>query len=103
MLAFASVLALNAFAQERISDTDKSRVVINHEEQYRVVINHEEQYSIWAEGQPIPKGWTHTDFVGNRDQALKHIDTVWTKGPENRREHALQLYKDLKAEHGKKR
>lgn len=45
---------------------------------YRVVINDEQQYSIWAEGQPLPLGWTAEGKSGSRDECLAHIKVVWT-------------------------
>lgn len=85
--------ALSVSAKEHMADHDK----------YRVVINHEEQYSIWVANRPVPEGWKATGFVGKRNEALDHIDEVWKQGPEQRREIALELYKELQAEQGKSR
>ena len=45
---------------------------------YAVVINHEEQYSIWPADREAPLGWKKVGFEGTKQQALDHIEEVWT-------------------------
>jgi MbtH protein len=48
------------------------------EPRHLVVVNHEEQYSVWPALLPLPAGWRPAGFEGTREQALAHIETVWT-------------------------
>ena len=61
---------------------------------YRVVINHEEQYSIWVNNREVPKGWKATGFIGSKEEALQHVDEVWTdmRPLSARRKMALEIY-----------
>ena len=45
---------------------------------YCVVINHEEQYSIWPMDRELPQGWTSVVDGKSKQEALDHIDEVWT-------------------------
>jgi MbtH protein len=45
---------------------------------YRVVRNDEEQYSLWPDHRENPAGWHDEGMVGNRQQCLDHIESVWT-------------------------
>lgn len=45
---------------------------------YHVVVNEEEQYSIWPADKPVPAGWRTAGFEGEKQECLRHIDTVWT-------------------------
>ncbi len=67
-------------------------------EQYSVVINHEEQYSIWPTERKTPTGWKAIGFVGNKKQALRYIEEVWTdmRPLSSRRETALKMYQEMK-------
>ncbi|MEO0378322.1 MAG: MbtH family NRPS accessory protein [Cyanobacteria bacterium P01_A01_bin.17] len=49
-----------------------------HETQrYKVVINHEEQYSIWPEERENALGWKDEGFSGHKQACLDHIEKVW--------------------------
>ncbi|OBP16321.1 antibiotic synthesis protein MbtH [Rheinheimera sp. SA_1] len=48
------------------------------EQQYKVVMNHEEQYSIWFAERELPLGWTAEGTTGNKEECLRHIETIWT-------------------------
>lgn len=48
------------------------------EQEWLVVVNDEEQYSIWAVGEPLPRGWHASGFSGAREACLAHVDEVWT-------------------------
>ncbi len=92
LLALAALLvgvSAASIAGER-RPADKTR--------YAVVINHEEQYSIWFADRELPRGWKAAGFVGTREQALDHIEEVWTdmRPLSSRREVALKLYRQLK-------
>ncbi len=92
-IALAVLLPLNhADARPEARDTNK----------YKVVINHEEQYSIWVVDQDPPRGWKPTGFVGTREQALDYIEEVWTdmRPLSQRRELALKLYRELRQQQG---
>ena len=67
---------------------------------YRVVINHEEQYSIWFADRELPKGWKTTNFIGTKEEGLKHIEEVWTdmRPLGKRRAVALEIYQKLQRE-----
>ncbi|MEV0911253.1 MbtH family protein [Streptomyces hokutonensis] len=43
-----------------------------------VVVNDEEQYSIWPADRPVPSGWRHQGFTGDKQACLDHIAEVWT-------------------------
>ena len=45
---------------------------------YRVVINHEEQYSILLETSRIPDGWKDGGKAGTKSECLTYIEEVWT-------------------------
>lgn len=45
---------------------------------FAVVVNDEEQYSVWAEGRPLPDGWSLVGFAGTREECLSHIESTWT-------------------------
>jgi MbtH protein len=47
---------------------------------YFVVINDEEQYSIWPARRVanLPDGWSTVGDARSRDEALTHIEQVWT-------------------------
>jgi len=45
---------------------------------YQVVVNHLGQMSIWPEGREQAPGWSPEGFVGTRQEALDHIESVWT-------------------------
>ncbi len=47
-------------------------------QKFRVVINHEEQYSIWPADRDLPLGWKDAGFAGSKQEALDHIEEVWT-------------------------
>ncbi|WP_299411691.1 MbtH family protein [Acaryochloris sp. IP29b_bin.148] len=50
----------------------------NDTQRYKVVINHEEQYSIWPEERDNALGWTDEGFSGDKQACLDHIEEVWT-------------------------
>jgi MbtH protein len=50
----------------------------NQQDVFNVVVNEEEQYSIWQAGKPLPLGWTLAGMSGNKEECLKHIESVWT-------------------------
>jgi MbtH protein len=47
---------------------------------YFVVINDEEQYSIWPARREddLPAGWATVGDARSREEALTHIEQVWT-------------------------
>lgn len=45
---------------------------------YKVVINHEEQYSILPSDRPVPRGWRTVGKEGSRHEVLTYIEEVWT-------------------------
>ncbi|HEY0452744.1 MbtH family protein [Actinophytocola sp.] len=45
---------------------------------FQVVHNDEEQFSIWPADTAAPSGWHADGFVGTEDEALDHIESVWT-------------------------
>jgi MbtH protein len=47
-------------------------------QRYKVVVNHEEQYSIWPEDRDNAPGWTDAGKAGTRAECLAHINAVWT-------------------------
>ncbi len=47
-------------------------------ERYRVVVNHEGQYSIWPVHRCVPPGWFEEGTVGSKADCLEHIERVWT-------------------------
>lgn len=50
----------------------------NDTQRYKVVINHEEQYSIWPEERENALGWKDEGFSGEKQACLDHIENVWT-------------------------
>lgn len=50
----------------------------NPNTEFTVVINKQEQYSIWPTYHQVPEGWDEIGIVGNKEQCLAHINTVWT-------------------------
>ncbi|PZD72644.1 hypothetical protein C1752_03480 [Acaryochloris thomasi RCC1774] len=50
----------------------------NETQRYKVVINHEEQYSIWPEERENALGWKDAGFSGNKQACLDHIEKTWT-------------------------
>jgi MbtH protein len=47
-------------------------------QRYKVVINHEEQYSIWPVEKENPKGWRDVGQMGSKAECLAFIEEVWT-------------------------
>lgn len=47
-------------------------------DRFKVVINHEEQYSIWPVGERATKDWKDTRITGNLKQCQQYIEEVWT-------------------------
>jgi MbtH protein len=47
-------------------------------DRFKVVINHEEQYALWPARQAAPLGWNDAGKTGTREQCLDHIEEVWT-------------------------
>lgn len=47
-------------------------------QRYKVVINHEEQYSIWPVEKENPKGWLDVGQTGSKAECLAYIEEVWT-------------------------
>jgi MbtH protein len=47
-------------------------------QRYKVVVNHEEQYSIWPEDRDNPLGWRDAGKAGSKAECLAHISEVWT-------------------------
>lgn len=45
---------------------------------FKVVVNHEEQYSIWPDYKQTPNGWREVGKVGNKQDCLAYIESVWT-------------------------
>lgn len=45
---------------------------------YFVVVNDEEQYSIWPVRDPVPAGWRPAHGPCARQEALDHINALWT-------------------------
>ncbi|MEU5693025.1 MbtH family NRPS accessory protein [Actinosynnema sp. NPDC020468] len=45
---------------------------------HTVVINDEEQYSVWPSALPVPAGWRPVAEHDSREEALAHVETVWT-------------------------
>jgi len=48
------------------------------EETIRVVVNHEEQYSIWPADRELPLGWRDGGKCGTKAECLAYIEEVWT-------------------------
>ncbi len=44
----------------------------------RVVVNHEEQYSIWPIDRELPLGWRDGGKSGTKAECLAYIEEVWT-------------------------
>ena len=47
-------------------------------DKYKVVINHEEQYSILLVDSKLTKGWKETGINGAREKYQEYIEEVWT-------------------------
>ncbi len=47
-------------------------------QRYKVVINHEEQYSIWSAERENPLGWRDVGKAGTKAECLAYIEEVWT-------------------------
>lgn len=47
-------------------------------QRYKVVINHEEQYSIWLAERENPLGWRDVGKEGTKAECLAYIEEVWT-------------------------
>ena len=45
---------------------------------YKVVINHEEQYSIWLVDQKESDEWKDTGETGSLKECMSYIEEVWT-------------------------
>jgi len=45
---------------------------------FKVVVNDEEQYSIWPDYKQTPNGWREVGKVGNKQDCLAYIESVWT-------------------------
>ena len=60
------------------SDTAMNMSSHDGEHLFDVVVNDEGQYSVWRSGTPLPAGWHKTGFRGSRDEALAHIEEVWS-------------------------
>jgi MbtH protein len=45
---------------------------------YKVVVNHEEQYSIWPVDREMPLGWKAEGKEGSKQECLDYIEKVWT-------------------------
>lgn len=63
---------------------------------YFVVVNDEEQYSIWPASrvEHLPSGWYTVGDARSRDEALTHIEQVWT----DMRPKSLRLAMEAKAQ-----
>jgi MbtH protein len=46
--------------------------------EYQVLVNHEEQYSLWPTFKAIPTGWRQVGPIGNRQDCLAYVESVWT-------------------------
>jgi MbtH protein len=47
-------------------------------QRYKVVVNHEEQYSIWPEDRENALGWKDAGKAGTKAECLAYINEVWT-------------------------
>ena len=47
-------------------------------DRYRVVVNHEEQYSIWPAEADNPLGWRDAGKEGVKSECLAFIRETWT-------------------------
>jgi MbtH protein len=47
-------------------------------QRYKVVVNHEEQYSIWPEDRENALGWKDAGKAGTKAECLEYIKQVWT-------------------------
>lgn len=54
-----------------MSDTEDTQ-------RYKVVVNHEEQYSIWPEDRENALGWKDAGKAGTKAECLAYIEEVWT-------------------------
>ena len=46
-------------------------------DKYRVVVNHEEQYSLWPTGLDLPLGWREDGKTGTKAECLSYVNTIW--------------------------
>ena len=47
-------------------------------QRYKVVVNHEDQYSIWPEDRENALGWRDAGKAGTKAECLAYINEVWT-------------------------
>lgn len=47
-------------------------------QRYKVVVNHEEQYSIWPDDRENALGWKDAGKAGTKAECLAYINEVWT-------------------------
>ncbi|HYO56217.1 MbtH family protein [Archangium sp.] len=47
-------------------------------QKYKVVVNHEEQYSIWSADRENALGWKDAGKSGTKAECLDYIKQVWT-------------------------
>jgi len=47
-------------------------------QRYKVVLNHEEQYSIWPADRDNAPGWRDAGKQGSKAECLAYINEVWT-------------------------
>jgi MbtH protein len=47
-------------------------------QKYKVVVNHEEQYSIWPADRENALGWKDAGKEGTKTECLDYIKEVWT-------------------------
>jgi len=47
-------------------------------QRYKVVVNHEEQYSLWPEDRENALGWKDAGKAGTKAECLDYIKQVWT-------------------------
>ena len=45
---------------------------------FRVLANAQEQYSLWPEELEVPAGWRTVRAGLGHQEALEHVDSVWT-------------------------
>ncbi|MDO4776958.1 MAG: MbtH family NRPS accessory protein [Cardiobacteriaceae bacterium] len=49
----------------------------NDDLNFQVVFNQKKQYSIWPISLKVPRGWSITKIVGNREYCLSYIENLW--------------------------
>ena len=47
-------------------------------QRYKVVVNHEEQYSLWPADRENALGWKDAGKEGTKAECLEYIKQVWT-------------------------